>query len=169
MAVLRRQLDCRRLAAIPEPDNDTTGHADGLVAFIDENRLAVQLQTDAGSDRDDAESRLLMQKLADQLGSGVRLVKLEASAPVRQTWRGFDSACGLHVNLLATRRSLYVPVFGSDEANRKLGQSAELDSRVLAAIRANTSKTVVPVDVPNAICRMGGSVRCLTWAFAQSL
>ncbi len=75
-------------------------------------------------------------------------------------YRGFDSACGLHINTLATDDYLYVPTFG-DDPNR---QSVDLDNRVLQAMRSSgTSKRIVPVPIPYEVCRMGGNVRCLSW------
>jgi hypothetical protein len=65
-------------------------------------------------------------------------------------WREFESACGLHINALLTENNLYVPVFGMDTEN--VGQSVQLDNDVLAQIRANTSKNVVPVNVANKVC-----------------
>jgi agmatine/peptidylarginine deiminase len=36
------------------------------------------------------------------------------------------------------------------------------DDQALQLVRDNTSKTVVPIDA-GLVCRMGGSVRCLSW------
>jgi hypothetical protein len=75
-------------------------------------------------------------------------------------WQGFDSACGLHINMLMTREYVYVPVFGNDtEGQTNDGQSPQLDAIVLTAIRANTRRTVVEVDVPHKVCARVHSVR----------
>lgn len=72
-----------------------------------------------------------------------------------QMWRNFDSACGLHINMLMTRDYMYVPVFGKDaEGQTNDGQSPQLDAAVLTAIRANTRRTVVEVDVPHKVCTL---------------
>ncbi len=78
-------------------------------------------------------------------------------------YKQFDSACGLHVNLVANDDALYVPTFGEDPKNQKYGQSVARDNEVLGTIRRNTQKTVIPVPVPYDVCKMGGNVRCLSW------
>jgi hypothetical protein len=55
--------------------------------------------------------------------------------------------------MLMTRDYIYVPVFGNDpEGQTNDGQSSQLDATVLTAIRANTRRTVVEVDVPHKVC-----------------
>ena len=49
-------------------------------------------------------------------------------------FRTFDSACGLHINMLMTQDHLYVPVFGADAENQQRGQSATLDNDILKVI-----------------------------------
>ena len=66
-------------------------------------------------------------------------------------WKGFNSACGVHVNSAVTFKNIYVPVFNMPH-----------DNAALSIIRQNTAKNVFPINAED-VCPMGGGVRCLTW------
>ena len=143
------------IAIIPDL-GDRTGHSDGIVAFIDENVVAITALPEA-------DDKLLRAAMEEAFGvNTVKMVTLPSICP-NETWKGFDSACGLHVNLIYTMTHLYVPIFGKCCENQQKSQSEELDSQVLSIIQSNTSKKVIPINVPYKVCRMGGSVRCLSW------
>ena len=152
---LKSVLGYRYIAIIPDL-GDRTGHSDGIVAFIDENVLAITALSEA-------DDKLLRVAVEEAFGvNKVKMVTLPSICP-NERWKGFDSACGLHVNLIYTMRHLYVPIFGKCCENQQKNQSEELDSHVLSLIQSNTSKKVIPIHVPYKVCRMGGSVRCLSW------
>ncbi len=81
----------------------------------------------------------------------------------RDSFLYYNTACGLHVNILSTEKHLYVPTFGLDIENRKRKQSLQRDMKIMSKIARYTNKTVLPVHIPFPICRLGGNARCLTW------
>lgn len=139
--------------AIVEADDDVLAHADGMVAWLDDDVLAVNDY----SKMDEEFHNLVMDEL-ERSFADVKIV----SVPVLfdnggvDEERGIGSACGINLNLVATHSTLYVPVFGGEE-----------EKEALAIIRANTKKSVVEIDAKN-ICLFGGSVRCTTWQLSES-
>ncbi|WP_353572356.1 agmatine deiminase family protein [Candidatus Albibeggiatoa sp. nov. BB20] len=138
------------IAIIDELEGDTTGHADGMVSFIDTNVLAL---SDLG---DKAMNAKYKNSLQTQLGPEINVVVVP-SAYNPTKWRGFTSACGAHVNSLVNDKYVYMPLFFDDPEN------TEIDKDIFSLFKDNTKKTVVPISVPHVICRMGGNLRCLSW------
>ncbi|MBN1547660.1 MAG: agmatine deiminase family protein [Syntrophaceae bacterium] len=130
------------LAIIPKEDGDTTGHADGMVMWLSENTLAVNIYDEP------FRTRVIM-ALQDGLPDVVIVEIPNGHTP--GTWKGFVSACGLNVNSIATNSFLYVPVFGT-----------ATDDVFLGTIRRCTDKKVETINA-ESVCFMGGSVRCLSW------
>ena len=140
-AILREWLGVERVAILPADPDDALGHADGMASFLDPNVVALA--------RCDGEFRESLLRELHAAFPGVRIVELDAAFQDDAFDDAYGSAWGLHVNATVTDRFVYVPVFGADT-----------DEAALAAIRAATSRTVVPVDA-SAVARLGGSVRCL--------
>lgn len=136
--VLKRLLDADEVAILP-PDEDILAHSDGMVMFAEDDTIIVNRYDEP-----------LRTEILDELKTafpGIKIVEVEVA------W-DFDeegSACGVNVNATVTANYIYMPFFG-DEAS----------ASALATIRANTTKTVIPVPA-GKVCKLGGSVRCLTW------
>lgn len=147
---LKEVLNAKEVAII-EPDEDVLAHADGMVAFIDDNVLLVN-KYDHEKFRKDLIAEL------ETSFPGVKIVEVPVEfSQNSKEWEGFNSACGVNLNLVLTNNNVYVPTFNSPN-----------DEKVLKIIRENTSKKVIPVDASN-ICAMGGSVRCLTWQIKNTI
>lgn len=139
---LRELTGVTTIAYIPEEALDTTGHADGMVMWVDGDILLVN----------EFEEPFRSQVLTPLQTAfpDVRMIEI----PVDYThgeWQGFISACGLHVNSLVTDSHIFLATYGQDN-----------DAVVQSLIEAQTDKTVVPINAEN-VCFMGGAVRCLTW------
>lgn len=136
-AVLKELLDADEVAILP-PDEEVMAHSDGMVMFAEEDTLIVNYYDEP-----------MRTRVLDELNSafpGITIVEVEAN------WDEVDlgSACGVNVNAAMTRNYIYMPHFGDDTSDD-----------ALEIIQENTSKTVVPVPA-NKVCKLGGSVRCLT-------
>ena len=122
---------------IPALKHDMTGHADGMVRFVDE-------KTALGNDiriRDGLERRI-KHILKEH---GIHVIDF----PYREA-RGI-SAVGSYLNFLETERYIFLPVFG---LNR--------DQAAVSAAHQIFSKTVVPVSI-REIARQGGCLNCISW------
>ena len=143
---IRALTGARQVAFIEADEQGGLEHADGVVAFVDQNTVIVNAYPD--------DPNYATQLHAD-LRAGLPQVAIhEIVAP----WFGdntydkrFGSACGLYTNALVTPHRIYFPQFGIPE-----------DKIALQQIRAITDKQVIPVDSAK-VCHMGGGVRCLSW------
>lgn len=152
---LERQLGMK-VAIIPDP-RDTTGHADGVVSFIDTNVLVI-------GDYCDATYYKQVKDAVEEAFPYLTIIKMpcmgankDKSKKKKPNWRGFSSAAGAYVNILLTDSSVYVPQFGK----------ANLDSKALEIVKKNTYRRAVSVDT-GRLSHMGGSIRCMSWQISMS-
>lgn len=136
-------------------NEDTTGHSDGMVSFIDDNTVAYgQLDEPHQS------------QMVNELKAGLpnfKLVELPSYYfDEKDSKIQFTSACGCHVNSLTTKDFLYMPTFGHDPKSQAKGYTVANDEEVFNIVKSNTTKQVVKVPVPYEVCILGGSVRCLS-------
>ncbi len=140
--ILQRNLGLDRLAVVPRVPGDITGHADGMVAWLRRDLLAVSAFGEP------LRSEVLGALTRDL--PGVTLVEVPF-APTDRHWRGWPDATGIYVNALTTERGFYLPVF-----------DVPADAAALAAFRELAPKPLVPIDA-SGVAIMGGAVRCLSW------
>lgn len=126
-----------RVIIIPSLRSDMTGHADGMVRFIDEN-------TAVGN-------------------ASKSLFGLEAHIKAAMRNHGtevydfpyFDSkggsAIGCYLNFLETESAIFLPVFGVDT-----------DKEAVDTAKHIFNKTIVPVNI-NEIAEDGGVLNCISW------
>jgi len=136
------------LAFIEADEQGGLQHADGVVAFVDDNVLAINSYPD---DPD------YMQQLKADLKRSLPNVKIfEIITPYDGSGiydDRFGSACGIYTNMLVTKDRIYLPQFGIKE-----------DVIALQQVRVMTNKQVIPVQ-SGTVCKMGGGVRCMSAQF----
>ena len=133
---LERLLDAR-VIIIPSLPSDLTGHADGMVRFLDE-RTALGNGTPYQNGMEQRIARTLKANGIDTLDFPY------FSSPK-------DSAIGCYLNFLETEKAVFLPVFGAPE-----------DEKAIARANALFSKPVVPVKL-NEIAEEGGCLNCISW------
>ncbi|MCW8916355.1 MAG: agmatine deiminase family protein [Magnetovibrio sp.] len=141
--VLKRLLNAKEVAILP-PDDDILAHSDGMAMFVENNTLFIN--------RYDEPFRSQVLKELHAAFPGIKIVEIEAA------W-DFDeegSACGINVNATVTNNYIYMPHFSNAASDK-----------AMRTIRRHTTKTVIPVPA-NKVCKLGGSVRCLTWQLSKS-
>lgn len=122
---------------IPSLKSDMTGHADGMVRFVDENT--------AIGNRTQYRSGLEWQIKAVLRNHGIEVIDFPYFSSPK------DSAVGCYLNYLETEQVLFLPVFGAD-----------MDSEAIDAAKHIFGKTVVPVNI-NEIAEQGGVLNCISW------
>ena len=137
---LKQLLNADEVAIIPS-DEPIMAHSDGMVMFSDADTLFVNRYE--GSFR-----RQVLKELKSAF-PGIRIIEVDAKWDDEE--EGISSACGINLNATVTSNYIYMPHF----------DDAESDA-VQALIARNTDKTVIPVPA-NGVCKLGGSVRCLSW------
>lgn len=140
---LRKTLGAKHVAFIPM-DEEYLGHADGMVMFLGPRTVLVNRYRS-----DPAFGAKVQQALRTEL-PGFEIREIDGEGYGEQHGR-FASACGIFVNSAVTYKYIYTPIFGRPG-----------DDRALRTIRSGTRKRVVPVPAAD-VCKLGGSVRCLSW------
>lgn len=126
-----------RVIIIPSLRSDMTGHADGMIRFVDEN-------TAVGN-----ASRSLF-GLEAHIKTTLRNHGIEVIDFPYFDSKG-DSAVGCYLNFLETEQTIFLPVFGVD-----------MDSEAINTAQNIFNKTIVPVNI-NEIAEQGGVLNCISW------
>lgn len=121
---------------------DMTGHADGMVRFVDENTVIGNYVPS---------KKGLEQRIQSVLqGYGIDVIDFPYFSSSN------DSAVGCYLNFLETERHIFLPVFGN-----------ELDDKAVASAKEIFAKMIIPVNV-NEIAREGGVLNCISWETKQT-
>ncbi|MBL0103609.1 MAG: agmatine deiminase family protein [Bacteroidetes bacterium] len=127
---------------IPWDTNDFTGHADGMVRFVDDNTVIINEPT---NENREVENRLRT------IFKEARLDIIEI--PYMPTYDlTFVSAKGLHLNYLQMKQAIIVPVFNQSTDDKAI--------RLLENIF--TGQNIVAIDC-NEISADGGVLNCISW------
>lgn len=126
-----------RVIIIPSLRSDMTGHADGMIRFVDEN-------TAVGN----ASHSLF--GLEAHIKTTLRNHGIEVIDFPYFNSKG-NSAVGCYLNFLETEQSIFLPVFGVD-----------MDSKAIDIAKNIFNKTIVPINV-NEIAEQGGLLNCISW------
>ena len=126
-----------RVIIIPSLRSDLTGHADGMVRFVNENTVIGN------------KSKSLF-GLEAHIKTTLRNHGIEVYDFSYFESKG-DSAVGCYLNFLKTEQALFLPVFG-----------VNMDSEAIAAAKYIFKKEIIPVNI-NEIAREGGGLNCISW------
>lgn len=122
---------------IPSLRSDMTGHADGMIRFVDEN-------TAVGNS-----SRSLF-GLEAHIKTTLRNHGIEVYDFPYFDSKG-DSAVGCYLNFLETEQTIFLPVFDVDT-----------DREAIDLAKNIFNKTVIPINI-NEIAKDGGVLNCISW------
>lgn len=133
---LERLLEAR-VIIIPSLRSDMTGHADGMVRFIDENTVF--------GNRTPYLTGLEVHIKATLRNHGIEVYDFPYFDLPK------DSAVGCYLNFLETEQHLFLPVFNADTDNEAIDTAKNI-----------FNKTIVPVNI-NEIAEQGGVLNCISW------
>lgn len=128
-----------KVIIIPSIIYDFTGHADGMVRFLDENTVL-------GNDtpyRNGLEKKI-MRILKE---NGINTIDFPYFSSTNK------SAVGCYLNFLETDATVLLPIFDSSMDEKALSLAAEL-----------FSKPIVPINL-NEIAVEGGNIHCISWEY----
>jgi len=139
---LKNLFEVDKLFFVPWDTNDVTGHADGMVRFIDNNTVLINDYS-----KENAEfQRSFRMSLHN---AGLDWIELPYNPPYDPT---FESAKGLYLNYLQMKQVVIMPTFKSkidDKANKILRNTFK-------------NQTIMTVD-SNELAEEGGLLNCITW------
>lgn len=122
---------------IPSDKKDMTGHADGMVRFIDENTVIGNYTSYKNG---------LEQRIKRELKKyGINTIDFP------YFYSPNNSAVGCYINYLETEQAVFLPVFGIN-----------MDNEAIGAAKSLFNKTIVPVNI-NEIAKDGGVLNCISW------
>ena len=122
---------------IPSLKSDMTGHADGMVRFVNENTVV----TNAPLSPYGFEAKV--KKSLQNYGFNV------IDFPYFDS--NGDSAIGCYLNFLETEQAIFLPVF-----------SVDTDNKAVQTAKHIFHKAIIPVNI-NEIAADGGLLNCISW------
>ncbi len=139
---LKKELEVNTLIIIPELPHDFTGHADGMIRFIDRNTIIM-------NDFSKCSTKKYYTSLKTSLiNAGLNLVELP-----NESWKNtsYDDITGDYINFLRIEDILIIPSFGS-----------ELDKTVENILRDCYSVNIETVRA-NDLAKDSGLLNCISW------
>lgn len=122
---------------IPSLKSDMTGHADGMMRFLDDRTVLCNRPLSSCG-------------FEQKVKRSVRDYGLDAvDFPFVPTGR--ISAVGCYLNYLETEQAVFLPVFGIEQ-----------DAEAAASAQQIFSKEIVPVNI-REIAQQGGCLNCISW------
>ena len=139
---LSKLLDCE-IIIIPAENDDMTGHADGMVRFVNKNTiLGNNLEEEYKYWREG------MQKVIDKYN--LKYINMPFFLP--KDSKHPLSAVGIYVNYLEVNNLIVLPVFGRDE-----------DKQAIDIIQKTFPNKVIETIDYNDVALEGGLLNCTTW------
>ena len=133
---LSKLLDAE-IIIIPSLKGDMTGHADGMVRFVDESTV---IGNDVPS----------VNGLEERIKRPLRMHGIDVIDFPYQSSKGI-SAVGCYLNFLETKSCILLPIFG-----------IKMDEVVVSSASRIFNKKVIPVNIKE-IAEYGGCLNCISW------
>lgn len=157
---LKQQVGITDLHLIPTEPGDDTGHADGLVRFINSKTLIVtkylyKWERDKGYIKKSEfnESKALVNSLASYFKSkGFKVGRMPCGVPLDS--KKFESAVGNYTNFLRVGDLFFLPMYGNKEQD-------ENAKNALIKIGVNENDIIQEVDCTE-LAKEGGVLNCIT-------
>jgi len=145
--ILKEVLKVDKIIFIPVEPGDDTGHADGMVRFVDEKTVVAN-----GYSKADA-PRSFTDHLYETLAENELNVLPVPYNPSYERIKGYQSAVGCYINFLQIGEKIFLPTFDNPINDQKaVGQFGEIFG----------IGNVIPVP-SREIALGGGVLNCLSW------
>lgn len=122
---------------IPSLKSDMTGHADGMVRFVNENTVVANAPLSPFGFETKVKKALQ--------NHGIEVLDF----PYFDS--NGDSAIGCYLNFLETGQAIFLPVF-----------SVDTDNKAVQTAKHIFHKAIIPVNI-NEIAKYGGLLNCISW------
>jgi len=147
--------EVERIIIIPQDPEDYTGHADGMVRFIDEKRVFVN---NYHPDYLPQFQKNLRNAIID---AGLEIVNMIYKPDLSSS----DSAIGLYINYLEIGNLIVISTFGAtDLSNRwNLSDDCSADEMAVIMIENEFTNDITTVLDCRDIAVKGGVLNCISW------
>lgn len=139
---LSKLLECE-IIIIPAQNGDYTGHADGMVRFVNRNTIL-------GNDR--AKEYQYWQKGIQKVIDQYKLTYIDIPFFESKDPKHPDSAIGIYVNYLEVNDLIVLPIFGRDE-----------DNQVVEILHKTFPNKQIETINYDEVAKEGGLLNCTTW------
>lgn len=143
--MLKKELNLDNIYLIPQQPYDMTGHADGMVRFINNTDLLV-----ADYSNESKSWRIKMDKALDK--TGLNIIPYPTKITNERNKEGDYTAKGTYINFLQLEDYILLPQFGFDLDNVTFIRTKELFPDF----------KVIPINC-NEIATNGGILNCISW------
>ena len=150
------EIGIEKIVILPQDKNDITGHADGMVKWIDENQLFVTKYEDGKLYNKVLE--ILEQQLPDVKIHELDFKNLhndvdQLSSQSKNQLGKVEDATGIYINFLQTKNAVYVPIYGNKH------EDDIVKKKILEVFKDK------PVEFIRAekLSQYGGVINCVTW------
>lgn len=140
---LSKLLECE-IIIIPAQKGDYTGHADGMVRFVDRNTILGNKLADECKYWQKG-----MQKVIDTYN--LTYIDVPFLTDIKDP-KHPDSAIGIYVNYLEVNNLIVMPIFNRDE-----------DNQVLEILQRTFPNKIIETIDYNDVANEGGLLNCTTW------
>lgn len=145
ISTLKKELNVEKVFIIPRAPYEMTGHADGMIRFLNEKDLLV-----ADYSKESKSWQQKMDKALDK--TGLNIISYPAEFVDEKNNAGDYVAKGVYINFAQIGNIILLPQFGLVTDNIALEKTKELFSEC----------KVVPIN-SNEIAVDGGVLNCVTW------
>jgi agmatine/peptidylarginine deiminase len=146
-AELERLLEADRVILIPPEPGDVTGHADGIVRFVDDNSVVV-------NDYRRIEPDYRGQLLTRLRRAGLKVVEISFT-PKLTSRKGMPSAVGNHLNFLQVKDVLIVPTYTAVDSHQ-----------IESALRAAYPESRLTFLYCRNLAEEGGALNCCSYSIS---
>ncbi len=143
--MLKDTFEVDDLFFVPKHPKDFTGHADGIVRFLDNDTVLINDYSKENTDYQ-RNFRLAL------YNAGLDYVEI----PYSPVANGSDSAKGFYINYLQMKQAIILPTFGIETDDKAVKQFEQLFS----------GQKIMTID-SNEIANKGGILNCITWNIAN--
>ncbi|MDX9694155.1 MAG: agmatine deiminase family protein [Bacteroidales bacterium] len=145
ISILKKDLKVENIFLLPVQPGDISGHADGMVRFLDEKSLLVSDYS--------YESQSWCKKMDEALEkTGLKIIKFPSESVEEKNMDGDWVAKGVYINFAQIGNLILFPQFGLKTDKIALDRTKEL----------YPDCKVIPID-SNEIAEGGGVLNCITW------
>jgi len=146
---LSKLLECEIIIipALKSKDDDLTGHADGMVRFVDRNTILGNRLSDEYQYIQKGMQKVIVQYGLKYIDIPFFEVK-DREHPL--------SAIGIYVNYLDVNNLIVMPVFGREE-----------DEQVISILKEAFPDKIIETINYNEVAQEGGLLNCTTWVVTQ--
>lgn len=142
---LKKKIDIDNVFLIPQLPYDITGHADGMVRFINDTDLLV-----ANYSNESKSWRVKMDKALEK--TGLNIIPYPYQTVNEKNKDGDYSARGTYINFLQLGNYIFFPLFGLDTDDYALEETKKLYPHC----------RIFPIN-SNEIAINGGVLNCIAW------